>query len=84
MGLPKKWKMKDGTKIYIKDMTTSHIENCIKLIEKQVEEHNVEVWSCDLDGFNPRFYEIDLSEYGEHPLHTALVNELDKRSKFNV
>lgn len=29
------WKQKDGTKIPIKDMTTSHIKNCIKMIVRK-------------------------------------------------
>lgn len=28
------WRMKDGTRIAIKDMETSHIENCIKMINR--------------------------------------------------
>ena len=31
------WRMKDGNTIAIKDMSTSHITNCIKLIQRQLD-----------------------------------------------
>lgn len=31
------WRTKDGTDLKINDMTTSHIKNCINLIERQVK-----------------------------------------------
>jgi len=34
MGLPRKWKMRDGTKIKIKDMSTSHIRNSIAMMKR--------------------------------------------------
>jgi hypothetical protein len=34
MGLPRKWKTRDGTKIKIKDMSTSHIRNAISMMER--------------------------------------------------
>ena len=34
MGLPRKWKQKDGTKIKIKDMSTNHIRNSINMMKK--------------------------------------------------
>ena len=32
--MKKTWKTKEGKKLKIKDMTTGHIQNCIKLLEK--------------------------------------------------
>ena len=31
-----KWTMKDGTQIEISQMTTSHIKNCINLMERNI------------------------------------------------
>lgn len=34
MSLYRKWKTKDGMKLFIKDMTTNHIKNCINVCNK--------------------------------------------------
>jgi len=34
MGLPRKWKTRDGTEIKIKGMSTSHIRNSIAMMKK--------------------------------------------------
>jgi hypothetical protein len=34
VGNTKKWKMKDGTKVRIKDMTDSHLLNTLKLLKR--------------------------------------------------
>lgn len=34
----KHWTTKEGNKILISEMETSHIENCINMLDKQVEE----------------------------------------------
>ncbi len=33
----RKWTMKNGEKIRIKDMETSHIKNCLRLLKRQTE-----------------------------------------------
>lgn len=76
MKIPKKWTTKEGVKIWIKDMSNSHLLNSINMIEKNTEKYNQEVWLCDLDGFNPRYYEIDLSE---NPKYIALTLEKERR-----
>jgi hypothetical protein len=30
------WKMKDGTRIAVKDMETSHIQNCIAMLQRSI------------------------------------------------
>ena len=35
-----KWKMRDGWYINVKDMESSHINNCIKLLKKQIKQLN--------------------------------------------
>jgi hypothetical protein len=37
----KYWITKDGTEIAVKKMETFHIENCIKMIEKQIKNGDV-------------------------------------------
>jgi len=34
------WTMKNGTKIRIKDMSTEHIKNCIKMVERDIDVRN--------------------------------------------
>lgn len=74
------WVMKDGTKIKIKNMETSHIKNCVKMLERKYKEHNNDLdhfW-FELDGFNPEFHKVDLSEC---PYLLAFEKELEKRKE---
>lgn len=46
------WQQKDGTEIRVKDMESSHIENCIRMLQRQIKEYGAddirEAW---LDAF---------------------------------
>jgi hypothetical protein len=36
------WQQKDGKEIQVKDMETSHIRNCIRMLERQVQEYGID------------------------------------------
>lgn len=50
MGLPRKWKTRDGTKIWIKDMETDHIYNCLRMLDRRtgLVETMVGVWDISM------------------------------------
>jgi hypothetical protein len=43
-----KWKTKDGRILDVKDMTTDHIKNCLKMLETKLDE-DPGFNSCDSD-----------------------------------
>lgn len=36
------WTKKDGTEIRVKDMESSHIENCIRMLQRQIKEYGID------------------------------------------
>ena len=76
----KYWKTKTGEKLLIKDMETSHIENCIKMLERKLSSGDVYVavgggWEADEYWGD----EIDISEDIKDCIKT-FKKELKRRS----
>ena len=42
---PKKWTTKDGRKLRIEDMSTEHLKNAIKLLDRALEFRRSEAWA---------------------------------------
>lgn len=36
------WQQKDGKQIQVMDMETSHIRNCIRMLERQVQKYGID------------------------------------------
>lgn len=57
----KYWTTKTGEKLKIVDMETSHIENCIKMLEKNMESTEVDL--SDIDDYGTYFLaSLDIEE----------------------
>ena len=68
------WTMKNGSKIAIKAMTTEHIKNCIKMVERNIDAQN------RLN--QPSYYMKEIPYeifYHESPIWVVLNNELRYR-----
>ena len=65
------WTTKDGTEIPISQMTTTHIENCIKLLQRT--NGHLAVFVCE-DGDGKPYADLD-----ESPVYCALVDEYNCR-----
>ena len=74
MGLPRKWKTRDGRNLWIKDMTTQHIENTLGMYERMSEELVPVGGVWDIDDI-----EFDYIDYTDSPIFEALEKEYKKR-----
>ena len=67
------WTTKDGVEIPISSMTTAHIKNCIKLMERS---GNTQSLYCALDETGRPWADQDTNY-----LYAALVEEMEARKK---
>lgn len=78
------WTTKGGEKISIKDMTTEHIINCIKMLQKQIDTKNtarmVGIFGVADDQDDNIVYEIDVKKDIESMIET-FNKELVRRSE---
>jgi hypothetical protein len=90
MTLPRKWKTKDGRKLWIKDMTTSHIRNCMRLLDRSKDNAIFNVLSLPYpngemaqDCFDRELDELENAETADlYPVYTSFVKELEKRGEY--
>ncbi|GAB3797214.1 hypothetical protein [Virgibacillus kimchii] len=89
------WTMRDGTKVAIKDMSTSHIVNSMKMLERNVMHIKMQYGSRALSFVNgdmatmaaedyvTEMYEMpDIEFLREHTDYKSLEIELEMRSEY--
>lgn len=69
-----KWKTKDGQELEIKDMSTEHIKNCIKMMDREGGKEYAVGFGGDVDTYGV-FYE----SYEDTPIYKAMIKELIMR-----
>lgn len=62
------WRTKNGDVVYLKEMTTTHIENCIKYIKKVIENR-------------PQVYSVDSDSDGAYFAHICEERQNDEREE---
>ena len=66
----KYWETKDGTEIRIKDMETSHIENCIRMLQRKFKDGKAIVieqgGSMGADNMDIDFWEEEVDRTKEY------------------
>ena len=80
------WTMRDGTKIAVKDMESSHIKNCMRMLEKKAELiriHYANIYLEDI-GEVQRIYELDdIDVLREFTTYESFEQELSHRGESN-
>lgn len=69
------WTTKDGTQIHVSKMSASHIQNCIKMIERTIEESG-DNWSDNEEQVGYAYIDLFRSELVRRypPVDPAFVN----------
>jgi len=80
------WTMEGGGRIKIKEMTTSHIENTLKMLERQQENIDESLAASSLRGEMAQYYAERDALHNErlgcgHSCYRPLLNELERRKK---
>lgn len=82
--MKKYWTMKNGEDILIKDMSDSHLNNTIKLLERRYEENDGCLEFAGMSPFNDDF-DYDIIEYDDpedmFPILKDMKRELKRRKK---
>lgn len=85
--LPKRWMTRDGVIIKLKKMSLSHIENCMRLLERKHDAITESALSnlngeMALASITDEFYPLEqLDLYSISPMYAAFSNELDRRHR---
>lgn len=78
----KYWKTKKGEKLLIRDMETSHIENCIQMLEKKIKEGRTMVIHAGGHDADDMYYdEEDITEEIEEQILNFKIEILWRERK---